>query len=50
MVELAEVLADLARGKLRKKLADLRQVLAGRFRPHHAGRSGWVRHEWRTLV
>jgi transposase len=31
-----EVLADLARGKLRKKLAALRQVLAGRFRPHHA--------------
>ena len=32
----AEVLADLARGKLRKKLAALRQALAGRFRPHHA--------------
>jgi transposase len=31
-----EVLADLARGKLRKKLPALRQVLAGRFRPHHA--------------
>jgi transposase len=31
-----EVLADLARGKLRKKLAALRQALAGRFRPHHA--------------
>ena len=31
-----EVLADLARGKRRKKLAALRQVLAGRFRPHHA--------------
>jgi transposase len=30
------VLADLARGKLRKKLPALRQVLAGRFRPHHA--------------
>src|SRR2546426_87516 len=32
----AEVLADLARGKLRKKLPALRQALAGRFRPHHA--------------
>ena len=31
-----EVLADLARGKLRKKLPALRQALAGRFRPHHA--------------
>ena len=31
-----EVLADLARGRLRKKLAALREVLAGRFRPHHA--------------
>jgi transposase len=31
-----DVLADLARGKLRKKLAALRQVLSGRFRPHHA--------------
>src|SRR5881296_2043014 len=30
------VLADLARGKLRKKLPALRQALAGRFRPHHA--------------
>jgi transposase len=29
------VLADLARGKLRKKLPALRQALAGRFRPHH---------------
>jgi transposase len=32
----AEVLAELARGKLRKKLPALRQALAGRFRPHHA--------------
>src|SRR5260370_21438532 len=32
----AEALADLARGKLRKKLPALRQALAGRFRPHHA--------------
>ena len=30
------VLADLARGKLRKKLPDLRRALTGRFRPHHA--------------
>jgi transposase len=28
-------LADLARGKLRKKLPELRQALAGRFGPHH---------------
>ena len=32
----AEVLADLARGTLRKKLPALRQALAGLFRPHHA--------------
>jgi transposase len=31
----SEVLADLARGNLRKKLPALRQALAGRFRPHH---------------
>ncbi len=30
------VLADLARGKLRKKLPDLRRALQGRFRSHHA--------------
>lgn len=30
------VLADLARGKLRRKLPALRQALAGRFRTHHA--------------
>jgi transposase len=30
------VLADLARGVLRKKLPALRQALAGRFRAHHA--------------
>src|SRR5262245_25487956 len=35
-----EVLADLARGKLRKKLPALRQALAGRFRPHHAFLAG----------
>lgn len=29
------LLADLARGKLRKKLPELRQALAGRFGPHH---------------
>jgi transposase len=32
----AEVLANLARGRLRKKLPALREALAGRFRPHHA--------------
>ncbi len=31
-----EVLADLARGRLRQKLPALRRALAGRFRPHHA--------------
>ncbi len=31
----ATVLADLARGTLRKKLPALRHALAGRFRPHH---------------
>jgi transposase len=31
-----DVLADLARGALRRKLPALRQALAGRFRPHHA--------------
>lgn len=30
------VLAELARGKLRRKLPELRRALAGRFRPHHA--------------
>jgi transposase len=30
------VLADLARGRLRKKLPELRRALQGRFRPHHA--------------
>ena len=30
-----EALADLARGKLRKKLPLLQQALEGRFRPHH---------------
>jgi transposase len=30
------VLADLARGKLRKKLPVLRQALLGHFRAHHA--------------
>jgi transposase len=30
------VLAELARGALRKKLPALRRALAGRFRPHHA--------------
>lgn len=31
-----EVLADLAKGKLRAKLPALRQALTGRFRSHHA--------------
>lgn len=31
-----EVLAELARGRLRAKLPGLRQALAGRFRGHHA--------------
>lgn len=31
-----EVLAELARGKLRKKLPELKQALAGRFSAHHA--------------
>ena len=31
-----QALAELARGKLRKKVPALRQALAGRFRPHHA--------------
>jgi transposase len=31
-----DVLAELARGRLRAKLPALRQALAGRFRPHHA--------------
>jgi transposase len=31
----AEVLAELARGKLRKKLPDLRLALEGRVKPHH---------------
>jgi transposase len=32
----ADVLADLARGRLRAKLPALRQALTGRFRGHHA--------------
>jgi transposase len=32
----AEVLADLARGRLRAKLPELRKALEGRFRGHHA--------------
>jgi transposase len=31
-----EVLAELAKGKLRKKLPALKQALAGSFKPHHA--------------
>lgn len=29
------ILAELARGRLRKKLPELRKALVGRFRPHH---------------
>ena len=31
-----EILAELAKGRLRKKLPELRQALRGRFRDHHA--------------
>ena len=31
-----EVLAELSKGRLRKKVPELRQALHGRFRPHHA--------------
>jgi transposase len=37
-----EVLADLARGKLRGKLPALRQALAGHFRAHHAFIAGQI--------
>jgi transposase len=37
-----EVLAELARGRLRAKLPALRQALAGRFRDHHAFLVGQV--------
>lgn len=30
-----EVLSDLAKGRLRKKLPLLKEALQGRFRPHH---------------
>ena len=36
------VLADLARGRLRKKIPALRRALEGRFRPHHAGLLGHI--------
>ena len=32
----SEVLAELAKGRLRKKIPELRQALRGRFRDHHA--------------
>ena len=32
-----EVLAELAKGQLRKKIPELREALRGRFRDHHAG-------------
>ena len=31
-----EVLAELAKGRLRKKIPELREALRGRFRDHHA--------------
>jgi hypothetical protein len=31
-----EVLADLAKAQLRKKIPELREALQGRFRDHHA--------------
>ena len=31
-----EVLAELAKGRLRKKIPELRKALRGRFREHHA--------------
>ena len=31
-----EILADLAKRKLRRKIPQLREALEGRFRPHHA--------------
>jgi hypothetical protein len=31
-----ELLADLARGRMRAKLPALRRALAGNFKPHHA--------------
>jgi transposase len=36
------VLADLAQGKLRRKLPALRQALTGRFRDHHAFLTGQI--------
>jgi len=38
----AAVLADLAKGKLRRKLPALREALQGRFRPHHAALLGQI--------
>jgi transposase len=37
-----EVLADLAKGKLRKKIPALKQALAGRFSTHHAAMVGHI--------
>jgi transposase len=37
-----EVLAELARGKLRKKIPQLKQALAGRFSAHHAMMVGHI--------
>ena len=45
-----EALADLARGELRNKLADLRQALTGRFRAHHAFLSRSSSPTWTTWM
>jgi transposase len=37
-----EVLAQLAQGKLRKKIPELKQALAGRFSAHHAMMLGHI--------
>ena len=44
-----DMLADLARGALRKKLPALRQALRGRFRAHHAFCSARSSRTWTTL-
>lgn len=43
-----EVLADLARGRLRKKIPDLRWALRGRFGAHHALLIGRRRPPWQS--
>ena len=43
-----EVLAALAKGRLRAKLPALREALAGRFRTDHHGR--WSPRSWPTSI